>query len=114
MRVHSAIPMAACAPPAAVCSASRDSEPRSLSPRGPAGRQPNRSPLKARRGDVTSPGEKFGVPELPEVETIVRQIAPRLEGHRIARGGVRKTDVLRAVSTGGLSMMLAVNTRDKD
>jgi formamidopyrimidine-DNA glycosylase len=38
------------------------------------------------------------VPELPEVETIVRQLAPRLEGYRIARVQLNKTDVLRRVS----------------
>jgi formamidopyrimidine-DNA glycosylase len=38
------------------------------------------------------------VPELPEVETIVREIAPRLEGCRIARVELRKTDVLRQVT----------------
>jgi formamidopyrimidine-DNA glycosylase len=38
------------------------------------------------------------VPELPEVETIVRELAPRLEGHRIARARLAKTDVLRRVS----------------
>ncbi|MGH8622660.1 MAG: DNA-formamidopyrimidine glycosylase family protein, partial [Burkholderiales bacterium] len=35
------------------------------------------------------------MPELPEVETIVRQIAPRLEGFRISRAQLNKTDVLR-------------------
>jgi formamidopyrimidine-DNA glycosylase len=38
------------------------------------------------------------VPELPEVETIVRELAPRLEGFRIARARLAKTDVLRRVS----------------
>ena len=38
------------------------------------------------------------MPELPEVETIVRQLAPRLEGHRITGARLRKTDVLRRVS----------------
>jgi len=38
------------------------------------------------------------VPELPEVETIVREIAPLLEGSRIARAELRKTDVLREVT----------------
>ena len=38
------------------------------------------------------------MPELPEVETIVRQLAPRLEGHRITRARLTKTDVLRQVS----------------
>ncbi|HXF96057.1 MAG TPA: bifunctional DNA-formamidopyrimidine glycosylase/DNA-(apurinic or apyrimidinic site) lyase [Gemmatimonadales bacterium] len=38
------------------------------------------------------------MPELPEVETIVRQIAPRLEGHRIERVELRRRDVLRRVS----------------
>jgi len=38
------------------------------------------------------------MPELPEVETIVRELAPRLEGHRIARARLAKSDVLRRVS----------------
>jgi formamidopyrimidine-DNA glycosylase len=38
------------------------------------------------------------VPELPEVETIVRELRPRLEGHRIRRATLIKTDVLRRVS----------------
>lgn len=38
------------------------------------------------------------MPELPEVETIVREIAPRLEGCPIAQVQLRKTDVLRQVS----------------
>ncbi len=38
------------------------------------------------------------MPELPEVETIVREIAPRLEGCRIARVELKKTDVLRHIS----------------
>jgi formamidopyrimidine-DNA glycosylase len=38
------------------------------------------------------------VPELPEVETIVRQLAPRLEGYRITHARLAKTDVLRRVS----------------
>ena len=38
------------------------------------------------------------MPELPEVETIVRELAPRLEGFRITRARLAKTDVLRRVS----------------
>ena len=38
------------------------------------------------------------MPELPEVETIVREIAPRLTGRRIRRAALAKTDVLRGVS----------------
>ena len=38
------------------------------------------------------------MPELPEVETIVRELAPRLEGHRIERVELRKSDVLRRVT----------------
>jgi formamidopyrimidine-DNA glycosylase len=38
------------------------------------------------------------VPELPEVETIVRELAPRLEGYRIVRARLVKADVLRRVS----------------
>jgi len=38
------------------------------------------------------------VPELPEVETIVRELAPRLEGYRIVHARLNKSDVLRRVS----------------
>ena len=38
------------------------------------------------------------MPELPEVETIVRELAPRLEGYRIVRARLHKSDVLRRVS----------------
>jgi formamidopyrimidine-DNA glycosylase len=50
------------------------------------------------------------VPELPEVETIVREIAPRLEGCRIAEAQLRKTDVLRQVSKPRLIKILRGNT----
>jgi formamidopyrimidine-DNA glycosylase len=50
------------------------------------------------------------VPELPEVETIVREIAPLLEGSRIARAELRKTDVLREVSKPRLLKTLTGNT----
>jgi len=50
------------------------------------------------------------VPELPEVETIVREIAPRLEGCRIARVELKKTDVLREVSKPRLIKTLRGNT----
>jgi formamidopyrimidine-DNA glycosylase len=50
------------------------------------------------------------VPELPEVETIVRQIAPRLEGRRITRAELKKTDVLREVSKPRLIRTLRGNT----
>jgi formamidopyrimidine-DNA glycosylase len=50
------------------------------------------------------------VPELPEVETIVREIAPRLEGSRIARAELRKSDVLREVSRQRLIKTLVGNT----
>jgi len=50
------------------------------------------------------------VPELPEVETIVREIAPRLEGCRIARAELRKTDVLRQVTKPRLIKTLQGNT----
>jgi formamidopyrimidine-DNA glycosylase len=49
------------------------------------------------------------VPELPEVETIVREIGPRLEGHRIVRARLRKTDVLRRVSKPRLLRTLTGN-----
>jgi formamidopyrimidine-DNA glycosylase len=38
------------------------------------------------------------VPELPEVETIVRELAPRLTGRRVSAARLAKTDVLRHVS----------------
>ena len=38
------------------------------------------------------------MPELPEVETIVRDLAPRLVGRRITAAMLTKTDVLRKVS----------------
>ncbi|HYK81795.1 MAG TPA: bifunctional DNA-formamidopyrimidine glycosylase/DNA-(apurinic or apyrimidinic site) lyase [Gemmatimonadales bacterium] len=50
------------------------------------------------------------MPELPEVETIVRELAPRLEGHRIVRARLAKTDVLRRVSKPRLLRTLAGNT----
>ena len=50
------------------------------------------------------------MPELPEVETIVREIAPRLEGCRIARVELRKTDVLREVTKQRLIKTLQGNT----
>ena len=50
------------------------------------------------------------MPELPEVETMVRDLAPRLEGCRIARVELRKTDVLRAVSKPRLIKTLTGNT----
>jgi formamidopyrimidine-DNA glycosylase len=50
------------------------------------------------------------VPELPEVETIVRELAPRLEGYRIAHVQLRKTDVLRQVSKSHLIKALTGDT----
>jgi formamidopyrimidine-DNA glycosylase len=50
------------------------------------------------------------VPELPEVETIVREIGPRLEGSRIAGVELRKADVLRQVSKPRLIKTLVGNT----
>lgn len=50
------------------------------------------------------------MPELPEVETIVREIAPRLGGCRIAQVELRKTDVLRHVSKPRLIKTLRGNT----
>jgi formamidopyrimidine-DNA glycosylase len=38
------------------------------------------------------------VPELPEVETIVRELSPRLIGRRVSAARLSKTDVLRRVS----------------
>src|SRR6266478_2683313 len=68
------------------------------------------SPSRARPGGATSPGARSDVPELPEVETIVREIAPRLEGCRIARVELKKTDVLRQVSKPRLIKTLRGNT----
>ncbi|HEX9705567.1 MAG TPA: bifunctional DNA-formamidopyrimidine glycosylase/DNA-(apurinic or apyrimidinic site) lyase [Gemmatimonadales bacterium] len=50
------------------------------------------------------------MPELPEVETIVRELAPRLEGHRIDHAELRKTDVLRRVSPRRLLTSLRKNS----
>ena len=50
------------------------------------------------------------MPELPEVETMVRDLAPRLEGCRIARVELKKTDVLREVSKPRLIKTLTGNT----
>lgn len=50
------------------------------------------------------------MPELPEVETIVREIAPLLAGSRIARAELRKTDVLREVTKPRLIKALQGNT----
>ena len=50
------------------------------------------------------------MPELPEVETIVRQIAPRLEGFRISRAQLNKSDVLRHVSKARLIKALRGTT----
>jgi len=52
------------------------------------------------------------VPELPEVETIVRELAPRLEGRRITSARLRKTDVLRRVSRPRLLETLEGNAFD--
>ena len=49
------------------------------------------------------------MPELPEVETIVREIGPRLEGHKIVRARLKKTDVLRRVSKPRLLRTLTGN-----
>jgi formamidopyrimidine-DNA glycosylase len=50
------------------------------------------------------------MPELPEVETIVREIAPRLVGRRIRRAHLAKSDVLRRVSRRRLLATLTGNT----
>lgn len=50
------------------------------------------------------------MPELPEVETMVRDIAPRLEGYQVAHAHLRKTDVLREVSKSRLLKILEGNT----
>jgi len=50
------------------------------------------------------------VPELPEVETIVRDVAPHLVGRRIRTVKLTKSDVLRRVSRQRLLTTLAGNT----
>ena len=50
------------------------------------------------------------MPELPEVETIARELAPRLTGRRIRSAQLRKTDVLRRVSKPRLLASLTGNT----
>jgi formamidopyrimidine-DNA glycosylase len=50
------------------------------------------------------------VPELPEVETIARELAPRLTGRRIRNATLGKTDVLRRVSKPRLLKTLTRNT----
>ena len=49
------------------------------------------------------------MPELPEVETIVREIAPGLVGRRIRAARLAKTDVLRGVSKPRLLRTLTGN-----
>ena len=53
------------------------------------------------------------MPELPEVETIVRDLAPRLEGGQIAQTKLRKTDVLRQVTKSRLIKTLTGNTMEQ-
>jgi len=50
------------------------------------------------------------VPELPEVETIVQGVAPRLVGRRIRTARLTKSDVLRQVSRRRLLETLTGNT----
>lgn len=49
------------------------------------------------------------MPELPEVETIVRDLAPRLSGSRLRRPRLHKTDVLRGVRRPRLLKTLAAH-----
>lgn len=49
------------------------------------------------------------MPELPEVETIVRDLAPRVEGSRLRTPRLHKSDVLRHVSRTRLLEILAGN-----
>jgi len=49
------------------------------------------------------------VPELPEVETIVRELRPRLVGRTVTRPRLHATDVLRGVSRGRLLATLRTN-----
>lgn len=53
------------------------------------------------------------MPELPEVETIVREVGPRLVGRRITRVRLSKSDVLRRVSKPRLITSLTRNTVTK-
>lgn len=50
------------------------------------------------------------MPELPEVETIIREVGPRLVGRRIRRAHLAKSDVLRRVSRRRLLRSLTGNT----
>ena len=50
------------------------------------------------------------MPELPEVETMVRELAPRLEGHRITAVRLAKTDALRQVTKARLLRTLKGNS----
>ena len=50
------------------------------------------------------------MPELPEVETIARELAPLLTGRRIRQATLRKIDVLRRVSKPRLLRALIGNT----
>ena len=50
------------------------------------------------------------MPELPDVETIVRDVGPRLVGRRIRRAELAKSDVLRRVSRKRLLAALTGNT----
>src|SRR3989454_605240 len=75
--------------------------------------RPRETTLPASRAAVATVLAASGypeVPELPEVETIVRELAPRLEGYRIARARLAKTDVLRRVSKPRLLRTLRGNT----
>src|SRR5207248_605785 len=87
-------------------------ETRSSRPPDAAPTRVSSSRFRERRTGVTSRGGKPGrrVPELPEVETIVRELAPRLEGYGIARARLAKTDVLRRVSKPRLLRTLRGNT----
>lgn len=53
------------------------------------------------------------MPELPEVETIARELAPLVEGHRVTRARLTKSDVLRRVSKPRLLKTLTGNTIEK-
>lgn len=50
------------------------------------------------------------MPELPEVETIVRDLAPHLTGRRIVRATLSHTDVLRGVTRAALERALPGRT----
>src|SRR5207237_1078669 len=73
--------------------------------------RPERTALDATRAAVATVLAAAGYPDKPELgAAIVRELAPRLEGYRIARAKLAKTDVLRRVSKPRLLRTLKGNT----